>query len=276
LSTARSLVGSTLFGVALTLGLHYYKGMIMGLAIQTVMAPLNLAENPLIRALFMSFGSSGSNSSNTNNNNGANNHTSSPTTERWFDEKTWEELSPNDEIVDEAGNPVTRPRISPGSTNNNNKSSSAASTSSSSGAPVAKQTLQELLLDTWDAGASANVDQLMKAIHAKNCNITTTEDHWTPMMILAGLGAPGTAPALQTLLSWGADPTLTDVEGWTALHWAAFHGNVEAAKVLCSHTKLLTATDKEGLTPIETARKEGNDDVAAIYEAALGERKKSK
>ena len=64
--------------------------------------------------------------------------------------------------------------------------------------------------------------------------------------------------------------------GWTALHWSAFLGNVETAKVLASDTGLMWVKDTEGNTPIDMARKEGNDKVAEIYEAALGEGKKSK
>lgn len=74
----------------------------------------------------------------------------------------------------------------------------------------------------------------------------------------------------------GANVALADKEGWTALHWAAFHGQVDAASELCNESKLLTVKDKEGNTPIETARKEGNVAVAEIYEKAQGESKKSK
>jgi Ankyrin repeats (3 copies) len=233
----------------MTLGLHYYKGMIVGLAIQTVMAPLNLAENALVKALI------------TSNILGGN------AGDRWFDEKTLQELSPNDEVVDEAGNPVDRSMLT-------NESSTATNNSNNKKSP--QQSLQDLLLDTWDAGASANIDVLLKSLDKKTCNTATADDRWTPLMILAGLGAPGTGPAISTLLEWGADPSQTDVEGWTPLHWAAFHGNVESAKVLCSRVDLLKVADKEGLTPIETARKEGNDEVAIVYEAAMGESKKSK
>ena len=71
-------------------------------------------------------------------------------------------------------------------------------------------------------------------------------------------------------------PRYNAVSGWTPLHWSGFHGQAETAKVLASETKLLWVKDKEGNTPIDMARKEGNDTVAEIYEAALGEGKKSK
>lgn len=56
ISTARSLLGSTVFGIAMSVGLHIYKGMAMGLAIQTIMGPLNLVENPLVKALLFGNG----------------------------------------------------------------------------------------------------------------------------------------------------------------------------------------------------------------------------
>jgi hypothetical protein len=38
----------------------------------------------------------------------------------------------------------------------------------------------------------------------------------------------------------------------------------------------LTGKDKEGQTPVDSARKEGNNEVADIFEQALGDTKKSK
>lgn len=236
-SVARSLAGSTLFGVALTVGLHYYKGMIMGLAIQTIMAPLNLLENPLVRALFLGSGISPN--------------------DKIFEEKTAAELTADDEIVDEHGNPVVR---------------SVTPASGKKGEP----SLEEIILDTWDMGNKADLGPLMKALNKKNCNYQTKEDNWAPLMILSGLGASGTVSAIRTLKEMGADPAITDKEGWNALHWAAFHGSLTAAMELRTDTELLSVKDKDGNTPIDTARKEGNDSVAETFEKALGENKKSK
>jgi hypothetical protein len=68
------------------IGLHYYKGMIVGLAIQTVMEPLNLIENPLVKALVLG--------------------NSLRMQDKIFDEKSANVLTPEDETVDESGNPV--------------------------------------------------------------------------------------------------------------------------------------------------------------------------
>ena len=44
---------STVMGICMTVGLHYYKGMVMGLCMQCVMAPFNAYENKIVKfALF--------------------------------------------------------------------------------------------------------------------------------------------------------------------------------------------------------------------------------
>ena len=259
LSAARSLLGSTVFGIALTVGLHYYKGMVMGLAIQTVMAPLNLLENPLVKALFVGNGLQPQ--------------------DRLFDEKIARELTDADEVIDEHGQPVARHRLLGSNGGGGGAAGSGASTGSGS---ATQPSFEEVLLDTWDQGNKADLGPLMKVLNKTNVNHRTKEDQWTPLMILSGLGAKGAVSAIRAAKEMGANVAATDKEGWTALHWAAFHGSLSAAQELSSETSLLTVKDKEGLIPLETARKEGNDAVAAIYEKAMAgagvgdESKKSK
>lgn len=236
LSTARSLLGSTLFGVCMTLGLHWYKGMIVGIAMQTVMGPLNLLENPLVKALVMGGGISEE--------------------AKIFDEKTASELTPEDEIVDESGNPVARGAIA------------AGTTSSSS--------FEDIVLDTWDAGAKADIGTFMSAVNKKNCNYRTKESGWTPLMILSGLTAKGTVSAIRQVKELGGNPSTTDADGWNCLHWAAFHGSIEAAKELTKDPSLLSVKDKEGKLPLDMAKAEGNDDVAKFLEVCTETAKTSK
>jgi ankyrin repeat protein len=107
----------------------------------------------------------------------------------------------------------------------------------------------------------------MKLITDKNCNYATKENKWTPLMILCGLGAKGTVSAIRQVKELGGDPFLLDVEGWNALHWAAFHGSLEAAKALGEDVdKLGAVTDKEGKTPLDHAMAEGNDAVAKFLQ----------
>lgn len=248
-----------MFGIALTVGLHYYKGMVMGLAIQTVMAPLNLLENPLVKALFVGNGLQPQ--------------------DRLFDEKIARELTDADEVIDEHGQPVARHRLLGSNGGGGGAAGSGASTGSGS---ATQPSFEEVLLDTWDQGNKADLGPLMKVLNKTNVNHRTKEDQWTPLMILSGLGAKGAVSAIRAAKEMGANVAATDKEGWTALHWAAFHGSLSAAQELSSETSLLTVKDKEGLIPLETARKEGNDAVAAIYEKAMAgagvgdESKKSK
>ena len=230
--------------------------MVMGLAMQAIMAPLNLAENALVKALFQ--------------------HGQLRPEDRIFDEKVAAELTADDEVVDEQGNPVVR---SVSQTANNN----ATGGSSSSGDQTAhhdqaKLSLEDIMLDTWDAGTKADISQLMSALTKTNCNYQTVDDKWTALMILAGLqGVPGVASAIRQVQSLGAIAAIVDKDGWTPLHWAAFHGSADAAKELVKkESKLLTVQDNEGMTPIELAKKEKNDAIAAIYDKALGETKKDK
>jgi len=243
ISGARSLLASTIFGIIFTCGLHYYKGMVMGLAIQTIMGPFNLAENPIIAALLTGNGFRQE--------------------DKIFEEKTAAELTDQDEVVDGEGNPIAR--------------NSAGAIKAGKGSSATTKSLEDILLDTWDKGSKANLSDLMKALNKKNCNYQTKEDNWSPIMILAGLGAPGTGAAISQVLELGCKMSVQDKEGWNALHWSAFHGSVESAKVLSKEKpELLSVKDKEGYTPIDMARKENNNDVAKVFEDALGETKKDK
>ena len=230
LSTARSLLGSTLFGICMTVGLHWYKGMLAGVAMQTVMGPLSLIENPLVKALLLGSGIRED--------------------AKIFDEKTASDLTPEDEIVDESGNPVIRSGAGAGAT--------AAIGGSSS--------LEDIVLDTWDAGIKADIGALMSAVNKSNCNYRTKDNGWTPMMILSGLNAKGTASAIRQLKERGGDPAITDEDGWNCLHWAAFHGSIEAAKELAKDFSVLSVKDKEGKLPLEMAIAENNLDVAKFLE----------
>jgi ankyrin repeat protein len=44
-----------------------------------------------------------------------------------------------------------------------------------------------------------------------------------------------------------------DTYGWTPLHWAAYKGYLEVAKVLLAHSADVNAKDKDGKTPLAFA-----------------------
>lgn len=90
ISTAFSLLKSSGTGILITVGLHLYKGMIVGLAMQSVMAPFNLYDSKLVMAVLKNqFGDFS---------------LQSWKKLRLFEEKYEGELTIQDEIVDENGN----------------------------------------------------------------------------------------------------------------------------------------------------------------------------
>lgn len=236
ISTARSLLGSTLFGICMTVGLHIYKGMAMGLAIQTVMGPFNLFENPLVKALLMGNGFRAE--------------------DKIFEEKELRELTDKDEVVDESGDIMSKQQILA-----LNKTQKAKKSQSPS------DVFEELMLDTWDEGNNADVSKFVKAVTKENCNIRSKENGWTPLMVLSGMTASGTVSAIQKVIDAGGNSSITDGEGWNALHWAAFHGSLPAAKALYEYdSSLLDTKDKEGKSPLDMAGQEDNKDVAKYLE----------
>jgi len=138
-----------------------------------------------------------------------------------------------------------------------------------------KKSFEDVLLDTWDLGADADIKPVMAMLNKKNINFATSENGWTPIMIMSGLGAKSAIGAMRQMRSMGANPEQVDKEGWNALHWAAFHGSADAAKVLLSKSDydgialgLEKVADKEGKTAFVHAKDEGNDDVAKVIEEA--------
>lgn len=237
--TLKSLIGSTLFGVAMQSGIHFYKGIITTLAIQSIMAPLNFIDNPLVKYFILG-------------------DTDAIST------KTKEELTDDDEVVDAEGNPV--------------RTKSSGSSSGATKELPAKKSFEEIMLDTWDLGQEAVIKPMMDAITKKNINFKTSENGWTPIMVISGLGVKETTDAMTKMKKLGADPKIVDGEGWNALHWSAFHGCIDGVKYLLSPSGfnsisigLHTVKDKEGNTPLMLAETEKNDEVAKIIKQYISD-----
>jgi hypothetical protein len=223
--------------------------MIVGLAIQSIMGPFTLFENALFK--FFILGEKGS-----------------------LNEKPREEVEADAEIVDSSGNAVVLKSIKKEEVKKK----------------VEEKSFEEILLDTWDAGENANLQPLLVALSKSNVNHQTKTDSnhkWTPLMIVSGLGGVDGVPvAMKKLKELGADPKLLDSEGWNALHWTAFHGSKEAAKILLDaadsggfdgvNLGLHLVKDKEGKTALDHAIAEKNDDVAEVIKKATGERDSAK
>jgi ankyrin repeat protein len=65
------------------------------------------------------------------------------------------------------------------------------------------------------------------------------------------------------LLANGADTSLVNSDGWSALHWAASHGGVPVLELLVAHGANLLQEDNSGRLPIDIARQYGKGDHVA-------------
>jgi Ankyrin repeats (3 copies) len=250
--------------------------MIMGLAIQAVMGPFNLWENILVRTLVLR---------------GTKAFTDESQSIRIFDEKvSLHELDAStDEVVDDKGNPIVirntnntnnRNAIRNNRTTTSTETTAITTTTNDSTAALSSTTpksLEDVMLDTWDQGSNASLTELLSMLTTSNVNTTTTEDGWTSLMIVSGLKCDKDTDAIRTLINdLKASITITDNDGWTCLHWAAFHNSLSAAVELYRHSALLSMQDNEGKTPLEIAQQEKNTGVADMLQVVMTETKKDK
>lgn len=192
----------------MTVGLHMWKGMIVGLAIQSIMAPFNLAENALISAVFLKGG------------------LVDLKDKKIFGEKHREDLTATDEVVDGEGNVIILKKEKAGAKDSKKKET--------------KKSFEEVLLDTWDLGADADIKPLMGMLNKKNINFATAENGWTPIMIMSGLGAKSAIGAMRQMKSMGANPEQVDKEGWNALHWVSCFVSFDEFSIQLSYCILIT------------------------------------
>ncbi|HJZ55249.1 MAG TPA: ankyrin repeat domain-containing protein [Gemmataceae bacterium] len=73
---------------------------------------------------------------------------------------------------------------------------------------------------------------------------------------------------VREILKTGADPNTAQADGMTALHWAAYHDNPEAAKLLLAAGARAKAANRYGVTPITLACANGNEDLVRVLLAA--------
>ena len=93
-----------------------------------------------------------------------------------------------------------------------------------------------------------------------------SESEATALMVLAAGVGDVTGP-LRAALELGCDAETTDDEGWTALHWAAFHGNLSGAACLAAAAPaLLAMKDDDGKTALALAQEELESATAELAE----------
>ncbi|GMI12320.1 hypothetical protein TrVE_jg7502 [Triparma verrucosa] len=230
------LLSSSCMGILMTCGLHYYKGMVMGLAIQCVMGPFNLYDNAVIGVMM------------------------------WGKNDMGEKLELTDDmtlIEMTEGGKETVIREGKGSVKKDDDAVPRIKKDDKK--KMSESDFEELLLDTWDQAGSANLKPLISYLSTTTVKHRTKEFGWTPLMVFCGLhGAVGFEDGIRKCVELGADVEVKDEEGWTALHWCAYHGNATAVKVLketCGIEGVEGVKDKEGKTVRDLCVEEKNEDV---------------
>src|SRR5947208_510856 len=101
------------------------------------------------------------------------------------------------------------------------------------------------------------------------------------VLALCGVGSSATAdapladaaekadwPRVRALLQDRADANAAQVDGMTALHWAAHHDDPDTAKLLLTAGASAKAENRYGVTPLALACTNGNADLVRVLLAA--------
>lgn len=73
-----------------------------------------------------------------------------------------------------------------------------------------------------------------------------------------------TAVLYHLAMKWGADTDATDADGRTPLHWAAYKGYADTARLLLVMGSRATLGDKEACTPLHWAAIRGNSEACTV------------
>ncbi|RHY08685.1 hypothetical protein DYB37_002910 [Aphanomyces astaci] len=233
LAKAKEFIQQTLIGAVISSFVHIQFGVNQVVVIQSVMVPLNLYDNALLKKHIFGLGGP-----------------------RYWDEKlegeSLDDAAPHPDAIDAAADSVPAP-------------SSKKPSKAKKSVDVA-----DAIKQAWDLGVEANFDRLLSVLkNDPNGFKTKTSDGWTPLMVACG-SPIDTEKVIKTLIKEGVPIRDADNDGWTALHWCAFHGCPESAETLLASISkddaafLVSAKDSQGRTPLEVASEESNGDVAEI------------
>lgn len=228
---AKEFLKQTVIGTLISSFIHFKVGVNQVVLIQAVMIPMNLFDNPLVRAYVLGK----------------------------KDGRLWDEKL--------EGESIDVPATTEGE---DKKSKGRKASEDIQEVDVHELSPEDAIAATWDAGMAGDFYSLEVALK-KNPNARTKEDGWTALMVACGTPID-TEAFIAKLIGDGCDICATDNDGWTALHWSAFHGRPESAEALLRNCPadeleaLLKIHDNENRTAKDLAESEGNTDVAEIIE----------
>merc|ERR1712098_302646 len=116
--------------------------------------------------------------------------------------------------------------------------------------------------ENYKSENNALLKQMMLAL-AENVNVTTPHRcralrASSPLMVAALMDD---VDSILTLIKRGADVHHQNYHGWTALHFAAYNGCLNACKALLENKANIDATKEDGETPLMVAARTNNINV---------------
>jgi len=141
----------------------------------------------------------------------------------------------------------------------------------------AQQQQNNLFDDAMEACWQANEDldsmyeNLMEVVEDVGVDYQKLADGRTIVMQVAGTNLNKTSLMIDTLLAMNPNLELRDNDGWTAIHWACFHGNHVVLTKLLNHNedmtlKVLNLQDVERMTPLDLTKDQNNPKCTAAVE----------
>ncbi|HUP89124.1 MAG TPA: ankyrin repeat domain-containing protein [Longimicrobiales bacterium] len=136
-------------------------------------------------------------------------------------------------------------------------------------AAVRPASAQDAQARFWDASISGDTAVLHKAV-LDGAVVDSLDQRRSPngRRALNWAAFNNRVDAIKLLLSLKAPIDGVNVTGFTALHHAAESGSLEAAKALLDAGANTMLAAANGMTAAEVARARGNDQIAALIEAA--------
>ncbi len=112
--------------------------------------------------------------------------------------------------------------------------------------------------------------EVVKLLTDKGANVNLPSSNTMRVTPLHSAVAAQHLNVAQLLLEKGADPEITQPQGYTPLHQAAHAGHLKLVELLLGYGASCNVLSQDGHTPLDMAREKGWADVAAVLEKCQG------